>query len=403
MRGEMGMKTKAMWKQLVRGYVRVQIDGVYGERFLNRCIQKNVAIWSIKRMGAERIVCFMDMQDAKKIRPLVKQTECKVTFVERLGYPAFVKKAMNRVGFVGGIGLAIVLMFILSNIVWSIEIKGASPKVEHELRQLVEELGVKRGAFQFTLPSVEDLQREVTEQLSGATWIGVRQNGTTYQFEVVEQQLPEEAERISPRHLVAKKKAIVHSVFVEHGQPKVKVNDYVEKGDMLVSGFIGKEGKEQIVPAVGVVLGEIWYTSDVTIPLESQFSTLTGESVTTHQLSAFGVNLPIWGFKKHEFKEFETFQEQKELYFWKWTLPIQYTRTKVYEANRFEQKLTKGEAVERGKKLAKQELYEKIDKDATIEGEKVLHERVENGKVKLRIHYQVIEDITSEMPIIQGD
>ncbi|MDQ7864118.1 hypothetical protein RCO48_32715 [Peribacillus frigoritolerans] len=34
---------------------------------------------------------------------------------------------------------------------------------------------------------------------------------------------------------------------------------------------------------------------------------------------------------------------------------------------------------------------------------KILHESMENGKVKLSIHYQVIEDIAIGQPIIQGD
>ncbi len=77
--------------------------------------------------------------------------------------------------------------------VWNIDVEGASPQVEHELRQIVHEMGVKRGAFFFQLPNVERIQRDVTERIAGATWVGVRQKGTTYEFEVVEQKLPEEA------------------------------------------------------------------------------------------------------------------------------------------------------------------------------------------------------------------
>src|SRR5699024_4762387 len=105
---------------------------------------------------------------------------------------------------------------------------------------------------------------------------------TTYEFEVVEQQLPEEAERISPRNLVATKKAIIHDVFVEDGQAHVKPNDFVRKGDLLVSGMIGKEGKEEIIPAKAIVLGEIWYTSNISVPIEILFTTFTGERQSTH-------------------------------------------------------------------------------------------------------------------------
>jgi similar to stage IV sporulation protein len=38
-----------------------------------------------------------------------------------------------------------------------------------------------------------------------------------------------------------------------------------------------------------------------------------------------------------------------------------------------------------------------------VKSEKVLHETTGNGKVKLIILYQVIEDIVQPTPIVQGD
>jgi similar to stage IV sporulation protein len=43
------------------------------------------------------------------------------------------------------------------------------------------------------------------------------------------------------------------------------------------------------------------------------------------------------------------------------------------------------------------------DREDEIVEEKILHESMENGKVKLSIHYQVIEDIAIGQPIIHGD
>ncbi|ADC50781.1 stage IV sporulation protein [Alkalihalophilus pseudofirmus OF4] len=391
------------WVQAWKGYVRVRVDGAYPERFLNRCIEERLSIWKIKRVGDERIVFYMDIEDAKKIRPLLRKTDCKVTFAERKGTPAVLRKVSLRAGFVAGLAACLAVIIVLSNMVWKVEVEGASPHVEHELRQVVAEMGIKPWTFQFSLPSVEQIQRDVTEQVSGATWVGVRQKGTTYQFEVVEQKLPEEAERVSPRHLVAKKKAIIHDIFVEHGQAQVKPNDFVEKGDMLVSGEIGKEGKTEIVAAVADIRGEIWYKSTASIPIERLFTTLTGESKNRHYLSMFNINIPFWGFRSHEFEQVQEFSEQKEFHFFKWTLPLKYTRKEFRETSSYNRTYTKEEAIEEAKRMARVELVSRLPQDAEIIGEKVLHEASENGKVKLKIHYQVLEDITSAQPIIQGD
>lgn len=389
---------------IVRGYVRVRINGPYPERFLNRCMEEEISIWHIKRISEDEIVCYMDVEDAKRVRPLLRMTRCKITFTQRWGGPFLLRRMISRSGFVSGILLFLTVMAVMSNMVWNIEVKGASPKVEHELRQVITEMGIKRGAFQFSLPSVEYIQRDVSELVSGATWIGVRQKGTTYEFEVVEQKLPEEAERYSPRHLISTKEAIIHSVFVEHGQALVRPNDFVRKGDMLVSGYIGKEDTEQeLVPAKATILGEIWYKSEVSIPLESVTSTLTGEKITKHYLSFAGLDIPIWGFGKNKYQSFEEVDHKQPIKFFKWSLPIQYRKLDLMESSVHDRIYTKEEAINEAKKRAKVDLTKHIPEDAEIIGEKVLHETVENGKVNLRIHYQVIEDITSEQPIIQGD
>ena len=44
-----------------------------------------------------------------------------------------------------------------------------------------------------------------------------------------------------------------------------------------------------------------------------------------------------------------------------------------------------------------------IPEDARVDEEYILHEEVENGKVKLSVNFQVIENIAEEKAIIQGE
>lgn len=93
----------------------------------------------------------------------------------------------------------------------------------------------------------EKKQQQIQTKIDAITWVGVELNGTTFHFQVVEKNEPDKVEYYNPRHLVAKKKAVISKMFVEEGQPMVTINDYVKKGDLLVSGFIGQEGKVEVV------------------------------------------------------------------------------------------------------------------------------------------------------------
>src|SRR5690606_40667427 len=87
--------------------------------------------------------------------------------------------------------------------------------------------------------------------------------GTTYQFQVVQKTEPKQQVEKSPGHLVASKKAVISHMFVERGKPMVKINQFVDKGQLLVSGAIGKEEEEMMVVAEGKVWGKTWYKTTV--------------------------------------------------------------------------------------------------------------------------------------------
>jgi similar to stage IV sporulation protein len=84
-------------------------------------------------------------------------------------------------------------------------------------------------------------------------------------------------------------------------------------------------------------------------------------------------------------------------------LPISYVEKVIREKESFRRLLSKEEAVQAAMELAREDVKKNIPTDAKIDEEILLHEKVENGKVKLTIHFQVIENIAKEKPITRGD
>ncbi len=394
---------KNQWTSYFSGYVKIKVTGRLIEPFLNNCVRENVYIWNLKRQGATAVTGYLMLEDIHKLRRIIRKSDCKLEFVGRLGLPFLLKKMISNSGFIIGIAIAFIITLLLSNMIWNIEITGANPKIEHDMRKELSSMGIKRGKLHFSLPSNEEIQGELMERMSSITWVGVKLSGTAYHFEVVEKKVAEEPELLSPRHLVANKKAVIYDYFVEQGQPIIKINDFVKPGQILVSGIIGKEGNTQIIPAKGKIFGEIWYKSHITVPLETVFNVFTGESITKHSLKVFKLNIPIWGFKKIEYKTYKTEELVKQVKFLKWDLPIVYRKQIIREEEEHIRTYDKQSAILIGKKTARNHLKAKLGDEAVIKGENVLHQTLDNGKVKLMIHYQVIENIASPQPIIQGD
>ncbi len=64
----------------------------------------------------------------------------------------------------------------------------------------------------------EKIQKSLTNGIDNITWVGVELNGTALHMKVVEKNEPTKEKYVSPRHIVAKKKAVIKRMFVQKGR-----------------------------------------------------------------------------------------------------------------------------------------------------------------------------------------
>lgn len=395
------MKNK--WIDYFYGQVTVRVTGRGIERFLNMLMRNDIHVSNVKRHGIETITFKMKVQDAMKIRQFARQGQVQLSFLHRKGMPFLTKRMVNNSGFLIGAVLFLFLIFLLSNVVWGIEIKGAKPATEYKIRQELDKMGVKVGKIQFFVNDVESIQRKLTDQVSAITWVGVELKGTTYHFQVVEKNQPKAPEQPAPQNIVAKKKATIVKMYVEKGQPIVDLHDHVQRGQLLVSGLIGKEGEEKPVAAKGEIWGETWYKSHVELPLNSTFSVFNGKEKRKHYLLIGKVKIPVWGFGNPSYKEFETETSTQKIRFLRWQLPVSVVNETIRERQTIVRSYKNDEAAKIALEIAKKDIKSNLDEDAMIKEEKILHKTIDNGKVKLDVYFKIYENIAQPQPIIQGD
>nr|WP_047475604.1 sporulation protein YqfD [Bacillus siamensis] len=394
------MKNK--WLSFFSGKVQMEVKGKGIERLLNECTRNGIAIFAVKKKQ-DCVLLMIQLQDVHAFRRVIRKHECKASFTKRKGLPFLLLKSKLNMGFTAGFVIFFIILFLLSNMIWDIDIKGAKPETEHQMMKHLEEIGVKKGRLQFLMMTPEKIQKSLTNGIDNITWVGVELNGTALHMKVVEKNEPTKEKYVSPRHIVAKKKAVIKRMFVQKGQPMAFVNDHVDKGQLLVSGLIGNEDRK--VASKAEIYGETWYKSEVTVPLETSFTLYTGKVRTKHKLSFGSWGVPFWGFGFNEepLKHPKTEEEKHPFQFLGLKLPVSYVKEQTRESETSVRTYTKDEAVQAGIKMGRQDVEKRLSGSGEVESEKVLHQSVENGKVKLIILYQVIEDIVQTTPIVQGD
>ena len=85
------------------------------------------------------------MADLFKLRQIVRKSDCKVNFLQGKGFPFLWKRVLKNSGFLVGIMAFLLCIFVLSNMVWGIEVQNAKPETEHMIRKELDRMGVKIG------------------------------------------------------------------------------------------------------------------------------------------------------------------------------------------------------------------------------------------------------------------
>ncbi|WP_018756736.1 sporulation protein YqfD [Paenibacillus terrigena] len=384
----------------IRGYVKIMIRGERCEQFVNLAAGKNVEIWDMRYMAGQGMRMKIMLADFFRIRPLLRQTSCRVHVEARYGLPFALQKMGRRKAFITGFFLFFVGLYLLSSLVWKVDVQGNMNIAEDDILKAARAEGIYVFQWSFRLKSQEELSRQLTHRLPGVSWVGVEKRGANITINVAESTKPEAKQLMNPRHLVAKADAVVTEIFTEQGRAKVRKNSRVKKGSILISGIIGSDQNPQAVVAKGKVKGLVWHEYQVSVPLLQKERTYTGAFEERNYIITGNRALQVSGYGKVPYDKYETITERSDAQIGPYKLPVGWMTEKLMEVHYIERHITEDEARKIAMEHAKSDALVKNGPDAKIRDENILHQEVKNGKVYLNIHFEVEQWIAEELPII---
>lgn len=387
--------------QWLKGMVTVHIRGGQPEMLVNRALAGGLQLSSIRWTSKGLLQFELSVSDFFKLRTYLKETGCRVHVTARKGLPFLLVKAERRKLFAGGIVLFFAIIFMLSSLVWSIEVQGNVKLTEEQIRAVAKQEGLYPMQWSFRLADADVLSKQLVRKLPGASWVGVEKKGTKVIIQVVEQTVPKQKALNNPRHLVASTDAVVTEIIAEAGRPVVRKNTKVKKGQTLISGTIGGEEHSRTVVAKGTVRGLVWYEFSIASPLTQSVKVYTGEKKTKWFAVIGSRALQVSGYGDTPFAASETIRHEEKAAWRNWSLPIGRMKETVMEMRMEKRKLTEAEAKGIGILQAKADVLIKAGSDAVIRDEIVLHEKAENGKVYMKVLFEVEQSIVKEMPLVQ--
>ena len=381
------------------GYLNIQVEGYYVERFINNCISKGIFLWNTKRTRSAIITSNLGAEDFKKAAKIAKKHGCRIKINDKHGMPFVIKKYKKRKLFFILLFIVILAIYTLSRFVWNIEIKGIENINQEEIIKALEDDGLKVGTLKSKVDTNEIISK-IRYQREDIAWIGINLDGTNAVVEIVEaDKKPEIIDDDDYCNIVAQKDGKIEKISAQNGTLMVSKGQEVKKGDILIAGYMeGKYTGKNYVNANGKVTAIVKYSQTEKIGKKEikREKTENYENKYSIKINNFKINL----YKTlSKYKNYDTIYTNKKLkLFSNFYLPIELIKTTNYEVIESEISYDKEQAKAEGQKRAE----EKLDKLIT-QGEisnKIIDINETETSYEITVTYEVLEEIGTKEKIV---
>ena len=319
------------------GYLNIQIEGFYIERFINMCMAKSILLWNIKREKSSVLNANIAINDFRKIKKILKKTKCKVKVKKKKGLPFVFERYKKRKIFAVLLCLAILLISVSAQFVWNIEIKGLKTVKQEEIAELLKTNGLSVGSLKAKVDE-KKIINELRLNRDDLAWVGIDLKGTNAIVEIVEaDKKPELINSNEYCDIVADKDGIITKINVQNGTALVKVGDIVKKGDVLVNGKIQGKYTEAIpVHANADIEAKVWYSKKEQRNYRQNIEENTGNEETKYRIKINNLEINLYKTLSN-FEKYDTIIENKKIsLFSNFYLPVEIVKITNKEKQNYE-------------------------------------------------------------------
>ena len=280
---------------------------------------------------------------------------------------------------------------LLSNVVFDIDVEHSKSEIRELVLNDLREFGIEKYHFKVSYEEKEKIIKKILKkETERIEWLEIDSIGTKYIVKVEERIKNEPKIDNKTQHIVAKKDAMILEIYADSGEVRVKKNDYVKKGDILISGFITKdEERKKKTKALGTVYGEVWYQVEISLP-----KVYKEVKYTKKKKKKIQVNFLSKEFLLFDFKPYKTYEEEKKTLLKNRLLPIEVSYSTIKETKEIEKRYTGNKGEEEAIKLAEKKLKEKLGVNDTVISKNILKKKEKDSKIIIDIFFKVKEDIT---------
>jgi len=386
------MKNKTI--EIVKSKIKILVRGKNTNRFIFKLYRHRIPLLSIEKKSKDEMSIIIYFQDYEKVLKL--NTIYEIGIIEYGGWIREKKRINKNKVFIICLVSAMLFLFALSKMIFNVEIITNDNAMKEKLLDELNEYKISKFHFQKGYKKIEEIKEKIlSDYEEEIEWLEIEKIGTSYIVRYEPRIIQKEKEEAKYRHLVAKKNAVILEVLSSRGQVIRRQNDYVRKGDIIVSGYISLYNQiKETVSAKGTVYGEVWYEVEVFYPFGYYEQTKTGKVRNVYSIQFIDKRIELFNFNPFTDKIIT-----ERILLQEYAIPIKLSKEYQEEVNTISSIYTLEEASLRAVDLAIIKIENMLKDNEKIIKYRVMEQTIEQNGVTLKVFFSVYEDITDYLEI----
>lgn len=364
--------------------VRIKIN-TCNNKFINYLVYNNIYYNSLVKTD-EYFILVTNYDNYKKIS---RRYETRI--IRYYGKNFFINFIKINKYMIISVIISLMLLKLLTNTIFEININIDDDKLKNEILSSLKDNNIDIYKRKRGFNDINKIKNNILNSNKDTLeWIEIVEKGCKYEINVTKRvKKNNNSKNSSATDIVASKDGLIKYITNYSGTKLKDVNDYVKKGDVLITGNIIKDDKiVDQVNARGSVYAEVWYTVSVTIPYNYIEYTDTLKKVNHYYLDIFGKKFTLLG--KYDSKNtistkklilnkpyllFKLYKEEKKIYKYK------------------EYKITKEEAYKEALNRSEKQIKNRLKDNEYIISKNTLKKDAFRSKMYVEVFFRVYENI----------
>ena len=371
---------------MLNSLYELKIDGKDVKRFISQLYNMNIYFEEIRYID-KKVYIKVNKYNLDKIYKVKTIYKIEITKVYGLSKIKDIIKKYNI--FFIFIIIGIIYINILCNIIFEIEIDTENKYIYELLELELKKEGIKKYSYNKTFKERERILNNILKNNQDTLeWLEIEKIGVKYIIRVEERIIKTKKDKCKNRNIIAKREGIIKSINASSGEIKKSINDYVKKGDIIISGIITKNDEEKNkVCATGKVYAETWYQVNVEVPYNYKEIIYTGKKQKNLIIKIFD--------KRYSLFDDKDIYTEKEISLKNNIIPLKISYEEQEKIIKIDHIYTEEELDLKALEIAREKLLSTIGKDSSILLEKKLKTIPKNSTIEVVIFFKVKEDITN--------